>query len=263
MRVGFIGTGNMGGAILRGYRKAHPEDEVFAYRRNAEKLQEICRETGAFPCESAGDTAAKSDILLLGIKPGGFPDLLPQVAACPHKPVYVSMAAGISIRFLESFLGKESAVIRIMPNTPAMIGLGMTGVCRNANVTDGQFEDAMKIFRAVGKAEEVDEEMIHTVIGVSGSSPAYTYMYIEALIEAAVRHGMSEEKAKIFAAQSVLGAAQMVLESSDSPEQLCINVCSPGGTTIEAVNVLKEKDFSGIVGEAFDAAAAKSREMTK
>ena len=127
----------------------------------------------------------------------------------------------------------------------------MTAVCRNKNTSERNFEEAMKIFTSVGRAEEVDEELIDCVTGVSGSSPAYTYMYIEALAKGAVENGMSEEKAKIFAAQSVLGAAKMALESDESLEQLRINVCSPNGTTIEAVNKLMENGFMDKVRKDF------------
>ena len=139
----------------------------------------------------------------------------------------------------------------------------MISVSRNSNVADAEFKIAMDIFSSVGRAEEVDESLIDCVIGVSGSSPAYTYMYIEALTEAAVANGMDENKARVFAAQSVLGAAKLVLESSESLEQLRINVCSPNGTTIEAVNRLFENGFKEKVIEGFQAAVDRSIEMGK
>lgn len=139
----------------------------------------------------------------------------------------------------------------------------MIAACRNSNVDDNSFVQVLDILNTVGKAEEIPEELIHCVIGVSGSSPAYTYMYIDALIQAAIDNGMEPEKAKIFAAQSVLGAAKMVLENDISPEQLRINVCSPGGTTIEAVNKLFENGFEESVKQGFQAAVDKSKAMTK
>ena len=150
-----------------------------------------------------------------------------------------------------------------MPNTPAKVGEAMIAVCRNKNVTEEAFATAMKIFAAVGQAEEIEERLMDCVIGVSGSSPAYTYMYIEALVQAAQANGMSGEKAKIFAAQSVLGAAKMVLESPESLEQLRINVCSPKGTTIEAVETLFANGFMDKVKEGFQAAVDRSIEMTE
>lgn len=139
----------------------------------------------------------------------------------------------------------------------------MIAACRNSNVDNEAFDQVLTILQAVGMAQEVEEELIHCVIGVSGSSPAYTYMYIDALIQAAVENGMEPDKAKIFAAQSVLGAAKMVLENDISVEQLRINVCSPGGTTIEAVNTLFENGFQDNVKQGFQAAVDKSKLMSK
>jgi pyrroline-5-carboxylate reductase len=177
--------------------------------------------------------------------------------------VLVSMAAGIPISFLEGFLPMGSKVIRIMPNTPAMVREGMVAVCRNNSISNQDMEIAMEIFQSVGQAEEVAESLMDCVIGLSGSSPAYTYLYIEALVEAAIANGMEKEMATRFAAQSVLGAAKMVLETGVEPKQLCLNVCSPGGTTIEAVNTLHENGFKRNVAEAFQAAVEKSKFMSK
>ena len=138
----------------------------------------------------------------------------------------------------------------------------MTAMTRNSNVSNEDFALAKTIFDSVGIAEEVPEDLIDCVIGVSGSSPAYTYMYIEALAKAAVANGMDADKARVFACQSVMGAAKMALESKESLEQLRINVCSPGGTTIEAVNKLFENGFMDDVAEGFQAAVDRSKEMT-
>ena len=173
------------------------------------------------------------------------------------------MAAGISIGFIEKFLGEDARIIRIMPNTPAQVGEAMTAVSRNENVDDQIYPAILEIFRGIGKAEDVPEEQIDCVIGVSGSSPAYTYMYIDALAKAAVKNGMEPKKAREFAAQAVFGAAKMVLESDETPEQLRINVCSPGGTTIEAVKVLEEEGFRAAIMKAAQAAFSKSIELGK
>ena len=160
-------------------------------------------------------------------------------------------------------LGSEAGVIRVMPNTPAMIGCGMAACSRNGQVSDAQYDVVMRIFSAIGKIVPVDEALMDAVIGISGSSPAYAYMYLQALISAGVRLGLSEADARVFAAQSAMGAAKMVLETDESPEQLRINVCSPGGTTIEAVNVLEKTGFMDILEQAVDAAAEKSKRMTR
>ena len=266
MKIGFIGAGNMGGAILRGYvpyaEKAG--DILSVYVPTAEKLDRICNETGAEKALNIGDLVRSNDVVIIGVKPNMFEEVLPQIANAYEKnKVVVSMAAGVTIDFIENYLGKDAKIVRIMPNTPAQVGQAMIAVCRNGNVDDETFGDVKVIFDSIGKAEEVDEDLIHCVIGVSGSSPAYTFMYIDALMDAAVKNGMDREKARVFAAQSVLGAAKMVLKTDIDPEQLCINVCSPGGTTIEAVESLKEDGFKESVEKAFQAAVDKSKKMSK
>ena len=220
MKIGFIGAGNMGGAILRGYvpyaEKAG--DTLFVYVPTEEKLDRICSETGAEKALNIGDLTRSSDVIVVGVKPNMFEEVLPQIANAYEKnKVVVSMAAGVTIGFIEKYLGKDAKIVRIMPNTPAQVQQAMTAVCRNGNVDDETFEDVKAIFDSIGKAEDVDEELIHCVIGVSGSSPAYTFMYIDALMDAAVKNGMDRKKARVFAAQSVLGAAKMVLKTDIDP----------------------------------------------
>ena len=266
MKIGFIGAGNMGGAILRGYAPIAGDNEIYVYNRTESARKALEAEFEAVTaCDSAAELVTKSDIVMLGIKPNGFADFLPTIAeVCTDDKIIVSMAAGISIGFIESYLGEKQPVIRVMPNTPAMVGEAMTSASRNGNVSDEMMASVLGIFAGIGRIEEVDEEMIHTVIGVSGSSPAYTYMYIDALIQAAVENGMPAEKARVFAAQAVMGAAKMVLENPDeTPEQLWTKVCSPGGTTIEAVNTFFENGLQDKVKEGFQAAVDKSKILTK
>lgn len=267
MNIGFIGGGNMGGAILAGYASKSPERaaQVMLFDKN----EELCSRTQErFPQMSlshSGEELCRScDIVILGVKPQVIEGVLSEIAgACSRDKLIISMAAGVDLAFLAEHLGTEIPIIRIMPNTPAKVGEAMIAVCRNQNVTEEQFTAAMEIFSAVGTAEEIDESLMDCVIGVSGSSPAYTYMYIEALMQAAQANGMSGEKARVFAAQSVLGAAKMVLESPESLEQLRINVCSPKGTTIEAVEALFANGFMDKVKEGFQAAVDRSVEMTE
>ncbi|MCI8646581.1 MAG: pyrroline-5-carboxylate reductase [Firmicutes bacterium] len=267
MKIGFIGAGNMGGALLKGYAPAAQKkgDVIFVYDQKEAIRSSLEKSFPAVAaCGSQQELAEQSDILVLGVKPNVFAELLPQIAEhVKQGSIIVSMAAGIRISFIEGFLGADKKIIRIMPNLPAQVGEAMIAACRNNNVSDEAFKSVFQILEAVGKAEEVTEDLIHCVIGVSGSSPAYTYMYIDALIQAAVDNGMEEDKAKIFAAQSVLGAAKMVLENDISVEQLRINVCSPGGTTIEAVNTLFENGFQDNVKAGFQAAVDKSKLMSK
>jgi len=278
MRIGFIGTGNMGGAILKGYARSSASDgnEILIHNKLSEHNSVMgdamagggTARTSIRICNDNRDLADQSDVIIIGVKPNSVDDVLREIAPASGK-IIVSMAAGTSIASMEGFMneakpgsGDAAKLIRIMPNTPAQVGEAMTAMCRNSNISDEDFALAKTIFDSIGKAEEVSEDMIDCVIGVSGSSPAYTYMYLEALTKAAVRNGMDEKKARVFACQAVIGAAKLAMESRESLEQLRINVCSPGGTTIEAVKKLQSNGFMDDVAEAFQAAVDRSKEMT-
>lgn len=272
MKIGFIGTGNMGGAILKGYAgsEASIGNEILIHNRSTEHNEQIAASMAQAAgnririCNDNRQLAEESDIIIIGVKPDAVEQVLKEISPAKEK-IIVSMAAGVSIAKMERAMGRSGAfakIIRIMPNTPAQVGEAMTSMSRNTNVSQGEFEDVLEIFSSVGKCREVDESLIDCVIGVSGSCTAYTFMYIEALIQAACENGMEEQQARVFAAQSVLGAAKMVLESSESLEQLRVNVCSPGGTTIEAVNTLFANGFMEDVKEGFQAAVDRSKEMT-
>lgn len=278
MKIGFIGIGNMGGSILKGYARsaASAGNKILIHDKTTENNIEMAyaiagsgfTNQNLIICNDNKELAAESDLIVLGVKPNNVDDVLREIAPAEGK-LLISMAAGVSIEKLTRYLnegaegsGENAKIIRIMPNTPARVGMGMTSMSRNANVSDEDFALAKAIFDSVGIAEEVPEDMIDCVIGVSGSSPAYTYMYIEALAKAAVANGMEPDKARTFACQAVMGAAKMALESKESLEQLRINVCSPGGTTIEAVKKLQENGFMDDVAEGFQAAVDRSKEMT-
>jgi pyrroline-5-carboxylate reductase len=270
MTLGVVGAGNMGGAIIRGYSKVAGARVVF-HEHFEEKAREVARDTGAVSTDSLAELVALSDIVLIALKPNMFDDFLPELAASYRAvgedvrgKITVSIAAGVSIAYLEKHLGANAKILRAMPNTPAMVGEGMTALAANAAVTEAEAREVKNVFESFGRAALVDEALIDAVIGVSGSSPAYAYMYMQALAERGVEHGLSEDDARLFAAQATLGAAKMVLENDGvSIEQLRVNVCSPGGTTIEAVRVLENEGFAGTVGKAVDAAIARSKEMTK
>jgi pyrroline-5-carboxylate reductase len=267
----------MGSAIARGYAAAG--GDVAVYDPDASKTAELSG--GIAACADEAELLACSDIVVLAIKPQMFDEVVPRLAeicgaeqaaagACPHGgadalgKVFVSIAAGVTIDWLARALGTDAKIIRVMPNTPAMVGDGMAALARSASVTDDEFAAVRKLFESVGRAEEVTEDLLDAVTGISGSSPAYAYMYMQALIESGVRHGLDEKAARVFAAQSTLGAARMVLENEDvSVEQMRINVCSPGGTTIEAVKVLEGEGFMDTVKRAVYACVEKSRKMRK
>ena len=267
MKTGFIGIGNMGGALFGSYAssEAGRSDRIMicdldrkACAEQEEKYDQVSM------TDSAQDLVAACDVIVAGVKPQGMAPVMEEVAkGYKNDKLLISMAAGIDIDWVGTYLGDDARIIRIMPNTPAKVGEAMIALCRGKNVTDEDMKRAERVLSPAGVIQVVTEDQIDCVIGVSGSSPAYTYMYIEALVDAASANGMDEEKARIFAAQSVLGAAKMVLDSDESIEQLRINVCSPGGTTIEAVNKLKENGFMEKVAEGFQAAVDRSIEMTE
>lgn len=267
MKTGFIGVGHMGGAILKSYASssAGKEDRILICDQNrqlAEKRQEEMPQLSM--TDSIGGLVGASEVIIIGVKPQGMEPVLEQVAE-KYRPtkLIISMAAGISIDYIRGFLGEDARVIRIMPNTPAMVGEAMIAVCRKEPVGGEDLELARRVLGPAGRTEGVEESLIDCVIGVSGSSPAYTYMYIEGLVHAAQANGMDRDQARVFAAQAVLGAAKMVLQSPESLEQLRINVCSPGGTTIEAVHALQKNGFMDDIAEGFQAAVDRSIEMTK
>ncbi|GHU49155.1 pyrroline-5-carboxylate reductase [Clostridia bacterium] len=266
MKIGFIGTGNMGGAIIKGYLAsgAGVGNRITAFDLDSDKLSDLVRKTGIGIAVDVESLVFSSDIIVLAVKPQNYEDVLPIVAQVIKKrQIVVSMAAGISIAYIEKFLGNSCKIIRIMPNTPAMVGESMTAICKNNNVSEKEFDSVVEIFWSIGKTAAVGESLMDTVTGVSGSSPAYVYMFIDALAKCAVRNGMLEDDARVFAAQAVLGAAKMVLDTGIDPLTLRQNVCSPGGTTIEAVEALQKNGFEDSVIEGMQAAIDKSRKMTK
>jgi pyrroline-5-carboxylate reductase len=265
MRLGLIGAGNMGGAIVKGYIASGADAaSVTVYDKDAGKAASFAAETGAAAADGAAALADVSDVVIVAVKPNDFEEVLPELAkASPRDRLIISPAAGLSISYIEGFLGERSKIIRVMPNTPALVGAGMTAACRNANVSDEEFRTALGIFESVGRAEAVDESLMDAVTGVSGSSPAYAYMFIDALAGAAAEYGMDAAQARRFAAQAVLGAAKMTLETGVDPLTLRRNVCSKGGTTIEAVNVLLRNGFEDNIAEAVQACVEKSRLLTK
>jgi len=265
MKLGFIGVGNMGGAILKGYLSANGEKsaDISIFDTSVEKTAEFTK-AGCYACDNIGELVKRSDFIIIGVKPNIFEIVLPEIAKeYEASKVLVSIAAGITMSYIGGFVGKNAKVIRTMPNTPALVLEAMTAICRNGNITDDDMKSVENIFSQVGKIYEIPESLIHCAIGVSGSSPAYTYMYIDALATAAEENGLDRQQALVCAAQSVLGAAKMVLEGDVDPVQLRINVCSPGGTTIEAVQKLQESKFEEIVKDGFQAAVDKSKKMAE
>ncbi len=265
-KIGFIGAGNMAKAIIGGIVKAKLVDgkNIFIYGPNVDKLKVTQRELGVEIGSSARELAENMDILFIAVKPNILLTVLEDVKKyIKEDTIIVSIAAGIDIESIESVISKNHKVVRTMPNTPALVNEGMSSICGNSKVTEAELLMVKEIFDSFGKTEILPEYLIHSVIGVSGSAPAYVFMLIEAMADGAVLGGMPREKAYKFAAQAVLGSAKMVLETGKHPGELKDMVCSPGGTTIEAVKVLEEKGFRSAVIEAMEKCMNKSKEMGK
>ncbi|WP_040330100.1 pyrroline-5-carboxylate reductase [Clostridium ihumii] len=264
--IGFVGAGNMGKAMIGGIIKSelvNPKN-IIASVKHEEKLIELNREFGIKTTANSKEVAKLSDIIFLAVKPNIYDEVMNEIKSeINESKIIINIAAGKTIASIENVLGENVKVVRSMPNTPSLVGEGMSSLCKNKNVSDDELLEIKSIFESFGKAEILPENLIDSVIGVSGSSPAYVFMFIEALADGAVLGGMPRNMAYKFAAQAVLGSAKMVLETGIHPGELKDMVCSPGGTTIEAVRSLEKNGFKSAVVEAMSSCMEKSKEMSK
>ncbi|MCH5186643.1 MAG: pyrroline-5-carboxylate reductase [Oscillospiraceae bacterium] len=250
MKLTVIGAGNMASALVNGILKSgmlEPEN-INITDTDAGKLT-VMKDKGVNTYSDNKEAVKNSDIILLAVKPNIYPAVLKEISGeeAVKNAVTVTIAPGISIATVKETLGFDAKVVRTMPNTPAMAGAGMTALCYESPVTEDDFENVRKLFATVGECELMSEKLVSASVSVSGSSPAYVYMLIEAMADAAVYDGMPRATAYKMAAQSVLGSAKMVLETGKHPGELKDMVCSPGGTTIGAVRVLEEEGFRSAV----------------
>lgn len=263
MRFGFIGAGNMAQAMIGGILKAKlvSKDEIIASAATQKTLDAVKDKFGV-QTTLDNQEIAKADMIFLAVKPIYCEQVLQEIKDKLTKDrIIVSIAAGKTMAWLEGQLGKDTKIVRTMPNTPALVGEGITAVCPNEQVTDKELTQVCEVLESFGKAEVIKESMMDAVIAVSGSSPAYVFMFIEAMADAAVAEGMPRAQAYRFAAQSVLGSAKMVLETGKHPGELKDMVCSPAGTTIEAVRTLEELGFRSSIIEAMKVCEEMSRSL--
>jgi len=266
-KIGFIGTGNMGSAMIGGLicQKTVQADQILVSDRNRQTLDKISSAWPGIQCSvSNTETAEKADILILAVKPHIYKPVIEEIAPHIHEgKIIITIAAGITISQAQEMFGKKVKIIRTMPNTPALVGEGVTAYCCNSGISSEDESEVLPLLKSFGIVEKIGEEYFHSVIALCGSSPAYVFMFIEAMADGAVLQGMSREQAYRMASQAVLGAAKMVRDSGTHPGILKDSVCSPGGTTIEAVRTLEERGMRSAVIEAMDRCAARSKEMTK
>lgn len=253
MKIGVIGTGNMGQALMTAFA-LDENNTMRACNQGWDKLLAVCEKTGATPVKTAVEAVEGAELILLAVKPIVMPSILEKIKnTVTDRQIIVSIAVGLTLESYEAVLGKDKKIVRAMPNTPAAVQAGMTAFTFNRNVNQVEQEKVLSLFGLAGGTSVLPERLMNAVSAVTGSSPAYVYMFIEAMADAACYGGIPRAEGYRLAAQAVLGAAKMVLETGKHPGQLKDEVCSPGGTTIRAVAELEKRGMRSAVMEAIRA----------
>lgn len=262
MKIAFIGGGNMATALIAGLAGQLPEAKLHVIDPNAEALARLAQEYGVGTALSIDAQVADADVVVLAVKPQQMRDVAASLAPHLAGQLLLSIAAGIRIADLERWLGGYRAIVRSMPNTPALIGMGITGMVAQAGVSEAQRTAADQVMRAVGKTVWLDEEAkIDPVTAVSGSGPAYVFYFLEAMQQAALEMGLSAEQGRELALATFTGAAQLAAQSEDPVEVLRQRVTSKGGTTHAAITSMEAAGVKQAIVEAMKAASARGREL--
>lgn len=266
MNIGFIGAGNMGGAIIRGFVKSGKvkAENIIVNRKNKDQLKAMAESIGVKTAETAVD-ACKCDILFLAVKPVMFKTVIDEIKDTVkiETPLVVSMAAGLSTENIQKMFGFDTRIIRIMPNINAEILMSATSLCKNNNASDEDLAVVKDLLSSIGLATEVAESQFGIFSAIAGCSPAYVYAFIDALARGAQKMGMNKKLALEIAANAVVGSASMFLNSNEHPQALVDKVCSPGGTTIEGLCTLEEYKFSAGIVKAVENIVEKDRSLNK
>ncbi len=257
---GFIGAGNMGYPLIKAAINTFGSEEVVYTDASADRNQFVMKDTGIPFLEDNIAVVKQCKFLVLAVKPQYFPQVLNQIKkVVTNEQVVISIAAGITIDTIKDTISDSTRIVRAMPNTPAMVLKGMTGICFSKDTFSNEEQTIIdRFFLSFGKYEVFEERLMNAVVCANGSSPAYVYLFIEALADSVVSYGIPRDKAYTLAAQTVLGAAAMVLETGEHPGKLKDNVCSPGGTTIAAVKALEEHGLRNAIMKATDACYEKA-----
>lgn len=269
MKYGFAGTGNMAGAIIRGAIASGrvPPQQIYCIDTDGEKLSAFARETGVQICAGAQDLAETVDVLVVSVKPHVVKTVLTAArdAIVRRGVLVLSIAANVSSANLGEYIGLENkpAIVRIMPNVNALVGAGITALHPNEFATAEQYALAEELFSSVGLCVRVPEDNFNAFTAIASCSPAFSFMYIDALARAGVKNGLPMEQSVKIAAQSVLGSAKLLLESGKAPWSMVDQVCSPGGTTIAGVYSLQESAFPGAVMRAVEESIRRGDEVAK
>lgn len=264
MKLGFIGTGNMASAIMGGIIKNQiiPADEIIGADIFAPGRERVKEQFGIHVTDCNHHVVKSADVLILSVKPQFYQEVIQEIRDDVRADqIIITIAPGKTLAWLAEQFGKPVKIVRTMPNTPAMVGAGMTAACPNEHMTEEEISYVLKLLSSFGRVEIIPERLMDVVVSTSGSSPAYVFMFIEAMADAAVSGGMPRAQAYQFAAQAVMGSAKMVLDTGKHPGELKDMVCSPAGTTIEAVRVLEERGFRSAVFEAMKACEDVSKNM--
>jgi pyrroline-5-carboxylate reductase len=263
-KIAFLGTGNMGEALVKGLLRAGTasKEEIICAEVRAERRQEIADRYGVATTADNSAATEQADVVVLSVKPQSMDQLLDEIApAIDHRKLVISIAAGVPIASIARKLGAGVRIVRTMPNTPALVGAGATALARGAHATEADLAQARALFQAVGVAVIVEEHHLDAVTGLSGSGPAYVYLAIEALADGGVKVGLARPVAMALAAQTVMGAAKLVLESGEHPGRLKDQVTSPGGTAIAGIHALEQRCFRAALIEAVETATTRSHEL--
>ena len=264
MKIGFIGCGNMGSAMIGGILRQgiFSKDEIIVSNLTEEGRERSKKNLGVVTTLDNNEVVRSAKTIVLAVKPQFYEEVLDEVHnSLTADHTIIGIAPGKTLAWLEEKCEQPLKVVRLMPNTPAQVGAGMTGACVNDRVTEEDLDQILAITNSFGRTEVVPERLMDAVSAVSGCSPAYVFMFIEAMADAAVADGMPRAQAYKFAAQAVLGSAKMVLETGKHPGDLKDMVCSPAGTTIEGVRTLEKNGFRSAVFEALTAAAEKGKKL--
>lgn len=264
MKIGFIGSGNMSEAIVRGIlgNSSIKAEDIIMSNRSMEKLEILKGDLNIDVTLDNKEVARISDVIVLGVKPNVYKDVIEEITSyIKEECIIITLAPNYKLKDIEMFFDRDIKVVRTMPNTPAMVSAGMTAMCVNENIDEKEKNLVKDILSGFGKVEIVGEYMMEAVVAVSGSSPAYIFILIEAMADGAVAEGMPRDQAYTFAAQAVMGSAKMVLDTKMHPGKLKDMVCSPGGTTIEAVKTLEKNGFRSAILEAMRVCSEKCRDM--
>jgi pyrroline-5-carboxylate reductase len=264
MKIGFIGCGNMGGALAEAISTVSGV-EALVFDFDKEKTEKLKRSCGCIPTDAV-ELASTCDFIFLGVKPAAVGAAIEGIAeglAKNANAVIISMAAGVTIEKIENYLPCPHPVIRIMPNTPVAVGAGMTVYAANSLLGEKEEDQFVSFMAATGALDKISEELIDAACAVSGCGPAFAYMFVEALAEGGAKCGLPKEKAMLYASKMIKGAMEMVEKTKKEPNRLKEEVCSPGGSTIEGVHALENGDFPGIGQGAVKAAFEKTKKLGK